>query len=356
MYMHSLAQFRNPSRLRMARSAVMLYFFANGVMTATFPARIPEIQARLALSPAQLGFALLGAPVGALMAMNMVGPASRRFGSRAITISAALCMCLALPLLAIVPGLPWLTLAMLLLGAGNGGMEVTMNLQGVTVEHEYGKPILSYFHACFSLGSLAGAFFGGIMAAVKISPLSHFLIVCLLASVAVIYSARFLLSPVQAGSSREKRRAWPPQFSLLLSVLGLMAFCVLLSEGAMFDWSALYLSGVAHSGAAVGATGFALFTLFMALGRGFGDYITTRLDAALVVRLASLLAASGLALALTITRVPAVLVGLSLVGIGLSILFPLLVSAAGRSSQQDKGSSIALLSTCGYLGVFVGPP
>lgn len=346
-------------RLRMARIAVSTFFFVNGVLTATLSARIPAVQVKLALTSGQLGLALLGCTVGGLVAMNIASRITRYFGSNVVTIVATLCACSALPLVAFASNLPLFILALACFGAGSGAMDVTTSMQGVVIESEYGRSIFNAFHACFSIGSLLGAFLGGILAALRVGPQAHFLIIVLVAGSATIWSGRFLWSskPAQNVTRKYGRNTFSVYCSRELLLLGIIAFCALLSVGAMFDWSAVYLSGTIHTGAGLAAAGFTTFLLCMTIGRTVGDYLAMRFGVAVLVRSACLLAATGLTLALIFTWMPAVFVGLGLVGIGLSVPFPLVLSATGRISKQRNNDSIlAMVTTCGYFGMLAGPP
>src|SRR5215469_7240293 len=176
-----------------ARWSTSLLFFLNGVIVATWATRIPAVQARLMLSTGELGIALLGTAFGALVAMNLSGYLAARFGSRSVTVIASLSLCLMLPLLALAPSLPLLVGTLVLFGASNGSMDVAMNAQGVSVERQYGRPILNSFHACWSLGSLIGALAGGLVASHSIPPLPHFFGVALFCTILILSVARFLL-------------------------------------------------------------------------------------------------------------------------------------------------------------------
>jgi MFS family permease len=345
-------------RLRQARIAVITFFFLNGVMTATLSTRLPAVQTKLALPPGQLGLALLGCTVGGLIAMNIAGRMSRRFGSNMITTTAAIGMGLALLLIAFAPTFPLLTLALIFFGAGSGAMDITMNIQCADVERGYGRPIFTSFHACFSVGSLVSAFLGSTLAAFNVSPTFHFLSIALCAWVGIVWSSHFLLPsrPVLDVGRRQTQKVLSLHFSRPLMWLGVIAFCALLSVGAMFDWSAVYLSGTLHTGAGLAAAGFATFLCCMAFGRGAGDSLATRFGAAVLVRSACLLAAIGLALVLAFAWTPVVFFGLGLVGIGLSVPFPLVLRAAGHLSQRETGSVLAIVTTWGYVGMLAGPP
>ncbi|MDQ2904728.1 MAG: MFS transporter [Chloroflexota bacterium] len=338
---------------RSARLAVALLFFLNGTILATWATRIPSIQARLALRPAELGLALLGTAAGALVAMNVSGYLAARFGSRSVTIIAAVILCLMLPLLALAPTLSSLVTALVLFGASNGSMDVAMNTQGVAVERQYGRPILNSFHACFSLGGLAGALIGGLVASRGIAPLPHFLGIALFCVILTLSVARFLL-PAGAEAQRTAVAFARPTRAIL--ALGLVAFCVVLGEGAMADWSAIYLNGTLRTGAGLAAVGYAAFSVMMAMGRGVGDQLTARLGARTMMQLGGIVAATGLTLALVVTWLPITLLGFGLVGAGFSVVFPLTLSAAGRTSKQAAGTAIAAVATCGYAGFLVGPP
>lgn len=339
--------------LHTARVAVSILFFLNGTIFATWAARLPTVQARLALSPGELGFALLGTSAGALVAMNLAGYLAARFGSRSVTAIAALSLCLILPFLALAPTLPVLVTALIFFGASNGSMDVAMNTQGVAVEREYGRPILNSFHACWSLGGFVGALVGGFVAAHGMALLSHFLGVSLLCVILTLSTAHSLL-PARAEVQGTRVAFVRPTRALL--ALCLVAFCVVLGEGAIANWSAIYLNGTLRTGVGLAAVGYAVFSVAMAVGRGVGDHLTARLGPRTMVRLGGLTAALGLMLALIVLWIPLVLLGFGLVGAGFSVVFPLTLSAAGRTSKQAAGPAVAAVATCGYGGFLVGPP
>lgn len=336
-----------------ARVGVAILFFLNGVSFASWATRIPAVQARLALTPGELGLALFGTAAGALVAINLSGYLAARFGSRSVTTIAALSLCLMLPLLALAPTLPALVTTLVLFGASNGSMDVAMNTQAVAVERQYGRPILNSFHACYSFGGLVGALVGGFVASHGIAPLPHFLGIALLCTILTLSAARSLL-PTHTDAQRTGVAFARPTRAIL--ALGLVAFCVVLGEGAIADWSAIYLNGTLRTGAGLAAAGYAAFSVVMAVGRGVGDPLTARLGPRTMVRLGGLVAALGLTLALVVNWIPIALLGFGLVGAGFSVVFPLTLSAAGRTSKQAAGSAIAAVATCGYVGFLVGPP
>jgi len=305
------------------------------------------------LSTGELGIALLGTAFGALVAMNLSGYLAARFGSRSVTVIASMSLCLMLPLLALAPTLPLLVGTLVLFGASNGSMDVAMNAQGVAVERQYGRPILNSFHACYSLGGLAGALAGGLVASHSIAPLPHFLGVALFCVILTLSIARSLLP---AGAEAQGTAVAFARPTRAILVLGLVAFCVVLGEGAIADWSTIYLNGTLRTGTGLAAAGYAAFSMVMAMGRGVGDQLTARLGPRTMMQLGGLVAAIGLTLALIVTWIPIALLGFGLVGAGFSVVFPLTLSAAGRTSKQAASTAIAAVATCGYVGFLVGPP
>jgi MFS family permease len=336
-----------------ARCAVATIFAINGMLGATWATRIPAVQERLKLSSSALGIALLCAAVGALVAMNIAGYLASRFGSSRITVVAGLLFCGSVPLLALAPSLPILMVALVVFGATTGSMDVAMNTQGVAVERRYGRPILTSFHAFYSVGGLVGAFIGGIIAGQGMGVLPHFAMMAAICALALLGVSRLLLpNDADAGGSAIAL-AWP---SGILLALGIVAFCSVLGEGAMADWSAVYLLHGIGTGAALAAGGYAAFSLLMAIGRFLGGNLTARFGPVTMVRFGALLAAAGLSLALAVHWTPTALLGFGLVGAGFSVIFPITLSAAGGVRGIPSGTAIAAVATCGYVGYLIGPP
>jgi MFS family permease len=339
--------------LRTARAAVLAVFFTNGVVIGTWVVRIPAIKERLDLGEGMLGVALLGAAVGALVAMPVVGALVSRFGSRRVVGVSALALSVVLLTPGLAPSLPLLVLAVVLLGAANGGLDVAMNAQAVAVERGYGRPIMSSFHAAWSFGGLGGAALGGLLASRGIGPLPHFSAVAVLAAIAFVAAYGALL-PSVADASQEGTPAFARPTRALLG-LGIISFCVLLGEGAMGDWSAVYLDDTLRTGPGFAAAGYAAFSLSMAFGRLFGDRFTELLGPATLVRACGAIAAVGLGIALAAAHPFVALVGFACAGAGFSIVFPTALSAAGRTGGPT-GPALAAVTTAAYTGFLVGPP
>ena len=337
---------------RAARVAVALIFFINGALGASWFARIPAIQARLELSNGQLGLALLGSASGALPALSLAGWLIVRVGSKRVVTAATLLYCASVPLPFFAPNLPLLFLAIFAWGVANGAMDVAMNAQAVDVDTRYPRPIISSFHALFSIGAMTGAGASALLAGLSIGPRLHLPIVALLfGALALVVTRRTL--PAQIAFNTRAPAFAPPSRALL--ALGAIAMFSFLCEGAMADWSAVYLRQVLATGAGVAGTGFAAFALAMAVSRLLGDRLTLRFGSVALVRGGGLLAAAGVTLAL-LTHIPALtLVGFALVGVGLSTIAPLAFGAAARTPGVAPGPGIAAVSTMGYLGFLSGP-
>jgi MFS family permease len=338
---------------RAARRAIGALFFINGFAFATWVSRIAAVQQELGLSPAALGGALAGLGGGSFLAMPIAGWLIARAGSR-IVVAVSTLGCAATLLL---PALAWdalaLGAALALFGAAMGAMDVAMNAQGVELEHRVGRPIMSAFHALFSLGGMSGAAIGGVIAARGVPIPLHFASIVLLLGVVALVAmpALVVTPPPPPGEPRSRLR-----FSPALVGLSLLAACFMISEGAIADWTPVYLATVLGSGPGVAAAGYAVFSAAMTIGRLSGDWLTVRVGRARLVRIGALLAAAGLSAALLIGSVPAALAGFVCVGAGFSVAVPLVFSAAGRLDSRSAGPGLAAVTTAGYLGFLAGPP
>ncbi len=338
---------------RAARAAVSAVFFLNGAGMGNWVVRIPAVRDRLGLTESALGVALLGVALGALVTMPLAGRLVARHGSRPVTRVGAVLFAVALALPALAPTLPLLVAALVALGVGSGVLDIAMNAQAATVERRYGRAIMSRFHALFSLGGLAGAALGGAAADIGLGAAPHLALVALVAGVTAAGSAAGMLPAAADAAPEHAAFAWP---SRPLVVLGIVAFCVLFGEGAMADWSAVYLRDVAGAGPGLAAAGYAAFSLTMAAGRAVGDALTERLGPTRLVAGAGTLAAVGLAAALAVGTPLAAVVGFAFVGAGMSVVFPTVLATAGRVPGTASGPAIAAVSAFGYTGFLAGPP
>lgn len=338
---------------RRARLAVIIFFMLHGLIFASWIVRIPDVKAQLHLSDGELGLALLGAPVGAISGQFLVGWLLSKYGSKTITVAMAVAWCLIFPLLGLAPNMVVLMGVLFLSGLLTGGFDVAMNTQAALVEQRYGRPIMANFHGTWSVAGLIAAGIGGFLAGHQVAVEQHFLAVALLVLLVVAIAQRDLIVEERPTAGERHSFALLPR---ALVPLGLLAFCVLLVEGAVGDWSAVYLREVLGSPPTEAAAAFVVFNLLMTIGRLTGDNLTLRLGPALMVRGGGLLALAGLLLFL-LSPLPLVAIcGCALIGAGLASPFPLVISAAARNALIPPGRAIASMATIAYAGNLLGPP
>lgn len=342
--------------LRRARFAVATIFFLNGVGVASWVVRIPAVQERLGLSAGALGVALLGMSTGALISMPLAGRYVVRLGSKPVTTAGALAFAATLLLPGLAPTRWLLFLALLLTGLANGVVDVAMNAQAAEVEKAYARPIMTSFHALFSAGGLVGSSLGGIIAGRGVLPIWHLAAAGAVVALAAGAVSPWLLTRTEATDVPGHGGISLRRFPLPLLTLGVLAFCILFVEGAMADWSAVYLHDVSRATEAEAAIGYAAFSIMMAAGRTVGDRLVAAFGPLRVVRTGGLAAAGGMLLALADTRPLMVALGFAAIGAGLASSFPQVLSAASRVRGVPAGAGIALASTVGYTGFLSGPP
>jgi MFS family permease len=340
--------------LRRAWWAVVARFLIHGLAVSTWVSRIPSVKSGLHLGDGVFGLSLFGSAVGSVIGIPICGWFVTRYGSRQACTwtSAGFCLALLLPASAVNAGT--LFGALFVFGAMLGANDVAMNSQAVSVERLLGHPTMSRFHAMFSVGGIAGAAAGGWLASRAMPVKEHFVIMAALFLAFSLATAPMIMddrSFAATPSARLRLRRMP----VALLALCAIGFCIFLSEGAMADWTAIYLRQVLNAGPGVAAAGYAVFSAAMAIFRLGGDAITVRLGSALTIRAGALLAAGGLSWALLVHSPYWALPGFALVGAGFSSIIPLVFAAGGRIPSVSEGAGVAAVSGIGYLGFLVGP-
>ncbi|WP_147200907.1 MFS transporter [Pseudonocardia asaccharolytica] len=346
---------------RSARLAVAATFAVNGSLFGSWAPRIPEAKAALGLSDGVLGLALLAPGMGSLVTLPLAGGVAARWGSaRTTRLAVVLFFASALPI-ALAGGTATLWAALFGFGMAMGGLDVLMNAQGVTVEQAYGRPVLSSFHAVFSLGALTGTLIGSIAAGREVPLLVQFLTLGALSLAVVLPLSRaFLPDPAVPDDAPPV-----PVFALPrgpLIPLAVAAFAVLLAEGSTADWSAVLLRESLGAGVVAAGAGFAAFSATMTLGRLVGDRVLARLGRRRTIRWFAGGGAAGLAAGLAVAEalgpgpaaIAAVVVGFTLLGAGISVTFPALLAEAGATGGR-AAPALAAVSTGGYIGFLIGP-
>lgn len=336
-----------------ARLAVKIMFFLNGFVHANLFSRLPRVQELFVLDNGALGMVLLSSSIGALGAMPFTGWVIIRYGSRRITIFSAFFYCLLVPLVPWVGTMTGLSLLFFFMGISAGMLDVSMNAQAVMVEQQIRKPIMTSFHALFSIGMMAGAGSGALFAKMQTTIAVHFSIITLL-SVVIAFFARYYLIYDAPQAAREGPAFRLPNAAMIS--VGIIAFCCMLGEGAMADWSTNYLENIVRASEAVAPLGLSAFALAMTIGRLLGDGARLRLGDKRLMISCGTIACTGLALAITVPEPALVIAGFFLVGIGLSVIVPIAYSIAGNAPDLPPGVGLAMVTTVGYSGFLFGPP
>jgi fucose permease len=333
------------------RAAVTALFFINGAIGGSLFSRMPAIKDGLGASDGQLGLALVVATVGLTISQPLAGALVTRRGARVPGLAGALGFAAVLALAPRVPSVALLAAVMLGLGLFAGTLDVAINVMGVAVEREGGKRILSSMHAAFSFGGMAGAAGGVLAAAAGLSPSLHLGIVALLlaAVAAVAYTG------LPADALDEDRGPSFAKPTRALAALGAAAFCVLIAEGSVGDWSAIYLRDETGAAAAAAAAALTLFSLSMAIGRLGGDALADRFGPDAVLRTGALVAAAALAGALLAGTPVAGIAGFAVMGLAIGATFPMIIGAAARTPGVEEPVAIAAVTTTGYGGLMAGP-
>ncbi len=351
--MHTTAPSAFPFPKQVIRASISVYFFVLGIMFATWASRLPAIKEKLQLSDGELGTVLLGMPIGSIMVMPLAGWLTSRFGSKWVVVAASVAYCVVIPILALIPNSWGLAIGLLFAGAFGDLINIAANDQAIALERMYGKSIMSSFHALFSVGGMIGAGLGGVMRQLDMPLLTHFLIAGSFTALISVGFSRYLLLTHSEHDSSQPIFAKPDK---TLIGLGLIGLCVMLGEGAMADWSSIYLTNLLPKGSGLTTAGYTAFSLAMALGRFGGDWFTNTNGTQKTLVISGILSGLGLLLALLVQHPAVVILGFACVGLGFATVVPLVYSAAGQSKSMKAGMAIAAVSTVSYFGFLFGPP
>lgn len=331
--------------------AIRGVFLVNGLMMGSFAAHLPLLKARLDLAEGVLGVLLLAMAAGAIAAMLVGGPWLDKVGSRLGLTIGGIVMMFSLPWLAYAPGGAWLAATFVMFGAANGLMDVAMNAHGTSIQDSFHRSIMSSLHGFFSLGGLLAA--GVTALSLNAGAQGGTILLSVVIAMAILLCACWprLLSPADENlNSGGSALAWPTAAIMPIALLCLAAF---IGEGAMYDWSAIYLTEVRGTNASTAAWGFGVFSAMMALCRFTGDRIIDRFGRKLVLTVSAGCAIVGYLIALAIPTALATIIGFGFIGLGAANIVPILFATAGQG--KNRGSAIAAVATFGYGGALSGP-
>jgi MFS family permease len=335
-----------------ARFATNILFFLCGLSFASWASRIPDVKESLELGDAALGSVLFAMPIGSLSALPVAGILINKYSSRKITLFSMLFYFVSMPLLGNANSVIQLAIALYIFGFGGDLLNISMNVQAVNVEKIQQRSIMSSFHAVFSIGFMIGAALGGIIASRNIPVFNHLTIMGTADSLIGILVYRMLVVSDQQTDEAQPLFALPDRG---LIILGIIAFCGMLSEGAMADWSTLYYKQVLNNSKGFVTAGFTAFSVMMVVGRVFGDKIVQTFGLRKTLLINCLIVFAGMFVALVIVNPLMVVIGFGITGLGLSTIVPLIYSEAGHSKTMSAGVALAAITTVGMGGFLLGP-
>ncbi|MEA2385247.1 MAG: hypothetical protein QOH72_5218 [Solirubrobacteraceae bacterium] len=347
---------------RRARRGVTVVFFVYGAVLATWVSRIPLIKQSLGLDTAQLSLALLGSPAGLIVATQLVSALVGRFTSATVTRWGVVAASAAM----VLPSLAWnlgsLAAALFLLGMSLGSLDIAMNTQGVAIERGYARPIMSGIHGMYSVGVLAGALAGSLAAHGGVDPRIHFAVAAAVLAALGAAAARWLLGAeadaaaehedAPVGARVAPRLAHHPA----LVALGAIAFCCLFAEGAVDDWSGVYLHEGQGASLGLAPLGAAACGIGMAIGRFGGDAVIARYGRPATLWRAALIAGAGMTLAVLAPGPAVAIAGYAILGLGVATIVPIAFTLGGTAEGVPPAWAISRVTMLGYAGLFSSPP
>jgi MFS family permease len=352
-YMLPEESYPDKSRIRIA---VALFYFSMGLSFASWASRIPDIKTKLQLNDALFGTILFSLPVAQFLMMTFSGKLVTRFGSRRILLFALPMYSFCLTNIGLVKEGWQLAIALFLFGLSGNLCNISVNTQGVTAERMYHKPIMSSFHGGWSIAGFTGALIGMVMINLKIVPYWHFLVVMVIVWTIILLNHNYLIKGKPDLNPEASKRRFFNKPDLALVQLGIIGFCSMASEGAMFDWSGVYFKDVVKAPSSLVILGYTSFMIMMASGRFMADYITSKIGRKKLLQISGVMISTGLYTAIIFPYLITSTLAFMLVGLGVSSIVPSVYSAAGKHTKVPPGIALATVSSVSFLGFLMGPP
>jgi MFS family permease len=334
------------------RIVVGVMFFLAGLVFASYASRIVTIQQSFKLTNTALGAVLFAVPIGLMCSLPFSGWIITVIGSKRLLIFSLSFYAITLIGLSLAQNVIELIIGLIFFGFASNAMNISVNTQAIAAEEMYQKSIMASFHGLWSFAGFVGAGIGSFMIAQEIKPLYHFIIIASVTVFIIMMIIRYLKNDKVTGND--------PIFVMTdksLMVLGLIALCSMMCEGAMFDWSNVYFKEVIHVPASLLGLGFTAFMLTMALFRlAIADKFKRKYGLRRILQLSGSLTVVGLALAVIFPYFYPALIGFLLVGAGVSSVVPMVYSEAGKSKTMLPGVALAAVSTISFAGILLAPP
>lgn len=346
------------------RLAVSFFFFVQGVIFASWANRIADVKDKLCLDERELGTVLFAIPVGQVTAMMLSGYLVNRFGSRRMMILGSILYGLCLVPLSFANS-PWtLMLGLFFFGMAANLCNASANTQAIGAERYYGKTIMASFHALWSMGGFLGGLISMAFVSAGLGPQVQFICVFLLVLISLnFFRGQLVLSDVksepvrqEADASSSKLRRLFEKLDGFVVFLGFMAFCGMVCEGCMYDWSGVYFKEVVCVENGLVQLGYVVCLCTMTVGRFISDHFVMRFGRRYVVMASGILIFVGMSLAVVFPNIVAASIGFFLVGFGISSTVPICYSLAGHSTKMNSALAVTTVASVGYLGFLLGPP
>ncbi len=332
------------------RNATRCGFFMAGFGLSVWAPLVPYVRERIEMTDAVFGLLLLCIGIGSLTWMPISGVLVARWGIRPVQLCSVALLALALAGMALTDSIGWLGLALFCFGGSLGVIDVIMNIQAVLVETAVGRRLMSNFHGMYSLGAITGALVLTGLLSLGLAPeVGSFMMIGVIVAANLAIARGYLPNRAPGGGLAFVRPTG------LVMLVGLMCFVVYLAEGAVLDWSALYLTGEKGLEVARGGLGYAAFALMVTVARFAGAPLVNSLGTARVIAFGGLLAAFGIGLSLTAEHWALALVGYGLCGLGCANVSPVLISSLSRQDGMPVQLAVTVATTIGFAGVLAGP-
>lgn len=346
---------QSPNKNRV-RLAVAMIYFSMGIGFSSWASRIPDIKTTLQLSDAMFGSILFAMPMGQFLMMPFSGKLVTRFGSPKVMAFAIPVYTICLIVIGLVYAGWQLAIMLFLFGVVGNMCNISINTQGIAAEKLYGKPIMASFHGGWSLAGFTGALIGLAMINLKLSPFWHFSIVLILIWIIFLVNHPFMIENKANKTTVPVRRRFFEKPDSALVQLGIIGFCSMASEGAMFDWSGLYFKDVVNAPASLVILGYTSFMIMMATGRFLADFLISKIGRKRLLQFSGIMISTGLFTAVFFPNLISSTLAFMMVGLGVSSIVPTVYSTAGKQTKVPPGIALATVASVSFLGFLMGPP
>lgn len=336
------------------RMAVAAFFFVQGLSFAAWASRIPDIKNMLHLTEGGLGTVLLALPLGLMASLPISGWMVTKYGSKKMVLIGAILYAITLTFIGFATRTEQLVIVLFSFGLWGNLCNIAVNTQAVAVEQVYGKSIMASFHGLWSMAGFLSAMIGTFFISINVPPQIHFMVIAVVAFGIIFTAYKHTMPDSEKNDGEAQPMFVKPDRDLLM--LGLIGFCAMVCEGAMFDWSGVYFMEVVKVPASMKTMGYVAFMGTMTGGRFAGDWLANKIGRKKMLQISGLLMAGGMGIAVLFPYMASATFGLLLVGFGVSSVVPLVYSAAGRSTTMSAGMALAAVSSISFIGFLIGPP